>query len=76
VVVDVMGDGGGRGLEFGWCLGLVGGDEGNQEPVVDLEVEDGDADAVCGEYTAVGVWEAMDEALEPESAPLYAARTD
>ena len=49
VVVDVAGDGGERGAEGRWGLGLVGGGERDEEPVVDLGVEDGDADAVAGQ---------------------------
>src|SRR5215472_3914683 len=45
-VVDVAGDGREGGAEFGWYLGLVGGGEGDQEPVADLGVEDGDIPAV------------------------------
>jgi len=37
--------------------GLVRGGERDQQPVVDLGVEDGDADAVGGECVAVGVRE-------------------
>ena len=40
---------------WGGALGLVGGGERDQEPVVDLGVEDGDADAVGGEHVVVGV---------------------
>jgi hypothetical protein len=42
----VAGDGRQRGAEFRRRLGLVRGGERDQEPVVDLGVEDGDADAV------------------------------
>jgi hypothetical protein len=57
VVVDVAGDRGERGPQFWWGLGLVGGGERDQQPVIDLGVEDGDADAVAGEGVAVGVRE-------------------
>jgi hypothetical protein len=50
VVVDVAGDGRQRGAEYWWCLGLVLGGEQDEEPVADLGVEDGDADAVGGEH--------------------------
>ena len=36
VGVDVAGDGGQRGAELGWGLGLVGGGERDEQPVVDL----------------------------------------
>jgi len=39
-------DGAQRGPEFSRGLGLVGGQERAQEPVVQLGVEDRDADAV------------------------------
>ena len=39
VLVDVAGDGGQGGAEFGWGLGLVGGGEWVEHPVVDLGVE-------------------------------------
>jgi hypothetical protein len=57
VVVDVTGDGGQRGAEFGRGLWLVRGDERHEEPVIDLGVGDGDADAVAGQDVAVGVRE-------------------
>jgi len=41
VVIDVVGDGGQFGAEFGRCLGLVGGGERDEQPVVDLGVEPG-----------------------------------
>src|SRR6266536_481959 len=66
VVVDVAGDGGQCGAEFGGSLGLVRGGQRDQEPVVDLGVEDGDADAVRGEHVAVGVREPADEAVEAQ----------
>jgi hypothetical protein len=46
VAVDVAGDGLQGSPEFGWRLGLVGGNQRDQEPVVELGVEDGDANAV------------------------------
>lgn len=49
VVIDVAGDGRQRGAEFWWCLGLVRGGERDEEPVADLDVGDGDADAAGGE---------------------------
>ena len=66
VVVDVAGDGRQRGAEVGRCLGLVGGGERDEEPVVDLDVEDGDAYAVGGEHVAVGVREPADQAVQAE----------
>jgi hypothetical protein len=41
-------DGAQNSAEFGWCLGLVGGEEGPQEPVVQFGVEDRDLEAVGG----------------------------
>ena len=64
VIVDVAGDGCQRGAELGGCLGLVRGSERDQEPVVDLGVEDGDADAVLGQGVAVGVREPADQPVE------------
>jgi hypothetical protein len=48
VGVDVAGDGGQGCSELGWCLGLVGSSERNERPVMDLGLEDGDADALGG----------------------------
>jgi hypothetical protein len=42
VAADVLVDGAERGSEFGRSLGLVGGQQWAQEPVVDLGVEDRD----------------------------------
>jgi len=42
----VAGDGRQRGAQVGGCLGLVRGGERDEQPVVDLGVEDGDPDAV------------------------------
>jgi phenylacetate-CoA ligase len=64
VIIDVTGDGRQRGAEFGRCLGLVRGGERDEQPVVDLGVEDGDADAVLGQGVAVGVREPADQAFE------------
>ncbi len=51
----------------GGCWRLVGGGERDEQPVVDLGVEDGDADAVGGEGVAVGVREPADEAVARRS---------
>jgi hypothetical protein len=40
--------------EFGWRLGLVGGHERAEQPVVELGVEDGELDAVGGQEVGVG----------------------
>jgi hypothetical protein len=45
VVVDVVVDDSQSGSEFGGCLGLIGGKEGAQEPVVEFGVENDDAGA-------------------------------
>jgi hypothetical protein len=29
--------------EFGWCLGLIGGEQWGQDPIVDFGVEDREA---------------------------------
>lgn len=55
VGVDVTGDGGQGGSELGWGLGLVSSGERDEHPVIDLGVEDSDADALGGELVAVGV---------------------
>jgi hypothetical protein len=44
VLVDGVQD----GAESGWGLGLVGGQQWAQQPVVELGVEDGDLDPVGG----------------------------
>ena len=64
VAVDVVVDGAQGGSEFGGCLGLVGGQERAQEPVVELGVEDRDFGAVGGEDVAVGVLDPADEPAE------------
>jgi hypothetical protein len=38
----------------------------DEEPVLDLRAEDGDADAVGGEHVAVGVGKPTDEAVETQ----------
>jgi hypothetical protein len=50
------------GGAWGWFAAV----SGIREPVVDLGVEDGDADAVCGEHVVVGVREPADQAVEPQ----------
>src|SRR5215472_7335537 len=72
----MAGDGRQRGTEIGGRLGLVGGGERDEEPVVDLGVEDGDADAVVGEHVAVGVREPADQAVEAEAARVAPAALD
>src|SRR5439155_20784291 len=74
-VVDVVGDdvvdGGQGAAEFGGCGRLVaGGHEGSEDAVVDLVVEDGDADAFGGEGVGVGVGDALDEAVEAEATQV------
>jgi hypothetical protein len=49
VVLDVGVDSAQGCAEFGWGLGLVGGQQGAQEPVVELGVEDRGAQAVRGQ---------------------------
>jgi hypothetical protein len=46
VIIDMAGDGCQCAAELWWCLGLVRGSERDEQAVVDLGVEDGDADAV------------------------------
>src|SRR6266511_356324 len=70
VGVDVAGDGLEGGPELGWRLGLVCGDERDYEPVVELGIEDGDADALGGEHVAVGVLDAADEAVEAQASQV------
>ena len=43
---------------LGRCLGLIRSGERDEEPVIDLGVEDGDADAVAGQSVSVGAREA------------------
>ena len=50
--------------------GLVGGEEGPQEPVVELGVEDGDADAVGGQDVAVGPLDPGDDAGQAQAAQV------
>src|SRR5256886_10375206 len=64
VFVDMVGDGGQGAAEFGWGLGLIGGGEWDEEPVVELGVEHGDADAVRGEHVPGGAGDAADESVE------------
>ena len=47
-LVDVLVEGVQRGAEFGWCLGLVGGEERAQHALVDLGVETGETEPVGG----------------------------
>ena len=68
VIIDVAGDGRQRGAESGWRLGLDRGGERDEQPIVDLGVEDGDADAVAGRGVVVGVREPADQPVEAEPA--------
>jgi hypothetical protein len=54
----VLVDGAQGGSEFGWGLGLVGGQQRAQQPVVEFGVEDRGADAIRGEGVTVGVLDA------------------
>ena len=54
-------DGAEGGAEFGWGLGLVGGQQWAQQPVVQLGVEDGDLDSVGGQDIAAGVRDPPDQ---------------
>ena len=54
----------------GWLVG--GGEERAEEAVVELGVEDGDADPVGGEAVGVGVRDAFDEPVEAEAAEVVA----
>ena len=49
------------------CLGLVGGEQGAQQPVVQFGVEDGDLDAVGGQDVAVGVVDPAGQAGQAQS---------
>jgi hypothetical protein len=52
-MIDVTVDGAQRGAEFGWGLGLIAGNEGSQDAVVDFAVEDREAESVVGEGVEV-----------------------
>ena len=52
-------------MEFGRCLGLVGGEERGQDSVVDLGVEDGEPESVGGQIVGVGVGTPGDQAVSP-----------
>ena len=52
-LVDVLVDGVECGAEFGWGLGLVGGEEGGEDAVVDLGVEQREAQPVGGEVVGL-----------------------
>ena len=74
--MDVFLDGcfeGGEGasdLDFGW--GLVGVEQRAQQPVSQLGVEDGDADAWAGEVVGVAVGEAVDEPVQAQAFEVIA----
>lgn len=70
VVVDVLVDGPERGAQGRWCLGLVGGEQRAQQPVVQLGVEDRAADAVGGQDVAVGPLDPGDDPGKAESAQV------
>ena len=53
--VDVLVESVHGGAEFGWGLGLVGGEERGEDAVVDLGVEQGKPETVSGEVVGVGV---------------------
>ncbi len=59
-------DGTQGGSEFGWGLGLVGGPERAQQPVVQLGIEDRDLDPVEGQDEAVGVLDPAGQPGHPE----------
>jgi hypothetical protein len=58
-LIDVLVERAERGTEFVWCLGLVGGEERGEDAVVDLGVEECEAQSVVGEVVGVGVGRRM-----------------
>ena len=68
MVIDVPADDVWGLPEFWGCLGLVGGRERAEQPVVGLGAEDGELDAVGGQDVPVGVLDPVDEAGEAEPA--------
>src|SRR5271169_2099117 len=70
VVLDVVVDGAQGVPELGGCLGLAGGQQGPQEPVVDLGVEDRGADAVGGQDVVVGAGDPADQPGQAEPAQV------
>ena len=59
------------------CWRCVGCQEGSQEPVVDLGVEQGDALALGGDCVGGAVWQAFDESRPGKIvAPLVGAVAD
>jgi hypothetical protein len=54
-VVDVLVDGVQGVAEGWWRLGLAGGEQGFEDAVVDLGVEDREAEAVAGQVIGVCV---------------------
>src|SRR6185312_11378826 len=53
----------------GWSVGV---EERSQQPVVELGVEDGDADVLGGEDVAVAAGQALDESVQAQAAQVVA----
>ena len=74
--LDVVGDGvleGSEGVsDFGFGGWFVGVEEGSEEPVAELGVEDGDADPVGGQDVGVLAGDALDQPVQPEAAEVVA----
>jgi hypothetical protein len=60
VVVDLVVDDAQGLAELGWGWWLVGGQQGAEQPVVELGVEDRHPEAVTGEHLAVAVLDPPD----------------
>jgi hypothetical protein len=75
-LIDMQVEGVYGSAEFGWCLGLVGGDERAEHTVVDLGVEDCEAEPVGGEVVGVGVRAADHKAVEAQPGQVIAGLRD
>jgi hypothetical protein len=68
----VLVDGAQRLAQWRWGRWLVGGQQRDEDPVVDLGVEDREAEAVRGQGVGVGVRQPFDQAFEPQPAQVVA----
>src|SRR6185437_12461623 len=72
VVVQAALEGGEGAADVEWRGWSVGVEERSQQPVVELGVEDGDADALGGEDIAVAAGQALDESVQAQAAQVVA----
>jgi hypothetical protein len=70
VVVDLPIDDAQGVAKLEWSWWPISGQQGAEQPVVELGVEDRHLDALGGEHVAIGPLDAADQALEPQPAKV------